>query len=332
MKKYTSKIVKTIPYIIISILIGVTAVYASTTTSLTPSGSASNTMYSLTDLYNLASGTVVSENTGSIETTPSEVALSGKSLSDVYTAISTEIAKLSSGVIASGTTAFGIAGNVSAGVNLSNMYNGSCIVGRACPNGNELPGGTQAQGGVDDANYDTTGNLTQVPPVDRYETTWTTCNLGNNYCGTGDTGANAKDEATGLVWSYSLTGIGGSYWDTETDTAVLTVGCLPYGNCAYWNTDTYYSWDNSRADNDSKTAYELCSSHTGWYLPHQKQLMQSYIDGAYGNLETQGVDRSYWSATAYSSQIDSSWYVSLSRGDTRSYYKTTGFNVRCIRE
>ena len=103
---------KTIPYIFIAVLIGITAVYASSTTSLTPSGSASNTMYSLTDIWNLASGTIVDENTGTIETTPSEVSLSGKSLSDVYTALSTEINKLADAKIAKNTTSFGFTGTL----------------------------------------------------------------------------------------------------------------------------------------------------------------------------------------------------------------------------
>lgn len=109
------KLLKTLPYIAIALLVGITAVYASNTTSLIPSGSASNTMYSLTDIWNLASGTIIDENTGTIEATPSEVALSGKSLSDVYTALSTEIAKLSPNVIKVGTTAFGKIGAVTAG-------------------------------------------------------------------------------------------------------------------------------------------------------------------------------------------------------------------------
>jgi hypothetical protein len=231
------------------------------------------------------------------------------------------------------------------GTDLSHMYNGSCLVGGACPNGNEFPGGTQALGGVDDANYDTTGNLTQTPPVGRYETTWTTCNVGNNYCGTGDTGANAKDEATGLTWSYLCDGEGCATWNTKT-AEVLTAGCLPDGNCAYWDdpfvnadADSLYSWDNSGtpqnwySGNNGMTAQELCQSKgANWHLPNQKQLMQAYIDGAYGNLDPVGVVRNYWSSTTYSYDASYAWYVGLSRGDSDFNVKTSNYSIRCVQE
>lgn len=303
--------IRYIPYLVIAVLVGVTVTYAAS--KLVPPGPVADTMYSLQDIYDLAtSGTPATEGVGAIETTPA-ISETGVTLTQVYEAVETALASVG-------------------GVDLSNMFNGSCTIGGACPGGSEFPGGTQAQGGIDDANYDTTGNLTQTPPAGRYETTWTTCNLGNNYCGTGDAGANAKDEATGLVWSYPLTGLGGASWDTETNSATLTAGCVPGGDCAYRNTDTYYSWDNSKVDNNGKTAYELCSSHAGWSLPHQKQLMQAYIDGAYGNLEPQGVDRNYWSATTFSGYASYAWLVDLSFGVTFNNGKGVGFNLRCVQE
>jgi len=114
MKKYTNKVLKIVPYIVLSILVGVTVVYAGST--LTPPASVSNTMYSLTDIYNLASGTTADEGTGVIDATPSEVSLSGKSLSDVYEAISNEIAKLTPSILLSGNTVFGVDGEAEEGV------------------------------------------------------------------------------------------------------------------------------------------------------------------------------------------------------------------------
>jgi len=104
------KILKSSLYIIVSILVGVTAVYA--TTKLTAPSAPTNTMYSLTDIYNLSSGTLATEGTGTIETTPSTIGETGKTLKEVYTALSTEISKLSADKIKSGTTAFGIAGTL----------------------------------------------------------------------------------------------------------------------------------------------------------------------------------------------------------------------------
>lgn len=329
------KILKIVPFVLIAVLVGVTAVYAGNT--LTPPASVSNTMYSLTDIYNLASGTTANEGTGEIDATPSEVSLSGKSLSDVYEAISNEITKLTPDILLSGNTVFGVEGEAeegSFGVDLSNMWNGT---------GDEATGGSQVNGGIDDANYDS-NYVPQTPPEDRYESTWEQCIESNDYCGTdtnnnqvNDSGANAKDLATGLVWSYPLKDAGGATFDTAP--ADLT-GC-DTGNCAYWNTDTTYSWNSSNANNDTDlpegdtiklTAQELCSQHTGWFLPHQKQLMQAYIDGSYGNLEPIGVDRFYWSATTVSSNAGDAWSVNLSYGSTSNNFKNSYYSVRCIRE
>lgn len=328
MKKYTSKILKTIPYIIIAVLVGVTVVYAGT---LTPPGAPAKSMKSLSDLYELVN---TGSNTPSTDfTTPSTVASTMTSLGDTYDLLKTKINNIDSTKILTGTTIFGKIGSASAGgANLSNMFNGTCGNGAsACPSG-EFLGGFQINGGVDDANYGP--DIPMTPPTDRYKTTWTPCTSGaDNYCGTGDAGANMKDEATGLVWSYPLKGLGGATFDTIAPTPDPSCLSATYDAAScYRDTDTYYSWDNSKVDNDSKTAQQLCSDHTGWSLPHQKQLMQAYIDGGYGNLDPVGVDRLYWSATTDSSHASYAWFVVLSSGSTSNYNKTYYVSVRCVRE
>jgi len=138
-----------------------------------------------------------------------------------------------------------------------NIFNGT---------GQGIDGGTEADGGVDDYNNGSTS------PTDRYATSWTKCNSGNSYCGTGLSSADARDDTTGLIFSYPCNGSGCSTFSSSSPLA--------------------YSWDNSSTNNSGKTAQELCSSgvhgESGWYLPHQKQLMLAYINGAYGNLEPLG--------------------------------------------
>jgi Protein of unknown function (DUF1566) len=185
---------------------------------------------------------------------------------------------------------------------LDNMFNGT---------GQGFTGGSQANGGVDD--YNNGG----AAPGDRYSATWTACNAGNSYCGTGLASADAKDENTGLVWSLPCNG----------------VGCTSFSD----STPLTYTWDSSGANNNSQTASQLCSagSHgeSGWSLPHQKQLMQAYIDGAYGNLEPTGSGgyRGYWSATTRSSGTTYAWYVYLSDGYTYDGAKSNSLYVRCVR-
>ena len=113
MKKYTNKIYKSVLFLSLAVLVGFTAVYAAD--KLTPPGTASNTMYSLTDIWNLAAGTTTTEGTGTIAGTPSTLSETGTTLTEVYTALSTEIAKLSPSVLTSGTTAFGITGTATSG-------------------------------------------------------------------------------------------------------------------------------------------------------------------------------------------------------------------------
>lgn len=114
MKKFTNKLIKTLPYITIAILIGVTVTYAAPSSKLTPPSSISNTMYSLTDIFNLSTGQDATSGAGEIETTPA-LTETGKTLTEVYTAIYDEVAKLTPSVLLSGNTIFGVEGEATAG-------------------------------------------------------------------------------------------------------------------------------------------------------------------------------------------------------------------------
>ena len=178
--------------------------------------------------------------------------------------------------------------------------------------GQGFTGGSQANGGVDDYNNG------DAAPTDRYEGSWTDCVADNNYCGTGLASADARDDNTNLVWSLPCKDFEG-------------IGCASFSALSF----AIYTWDNSGAGNNSKTASELCStgSHgeSGWSLPHQKQLMQAYIDGSYENLEAAGIERRYWSVTTSSSTTTNAWRTNLSRGDTSDLAKTISNYVRCVR-
>lgn len=189
-----------------------------------------------------------------------------------------------------------------AGTALSDMWNGTRTDGG-------FPGGDQENGGVDDYNN------ADPAPADRYAGPWTACDSGNNYCGTGLASADARDDSTGLVWSLPCAGVGCTSF---SDSSPLT-----------------YSWDNSATNNNSQTAQELCSagSHgeSGWTLPNQKQLMQAYIDGSYGNLEASDVNRYYWSSSTVSNSTTNAWRMGLSFGGTSTNAKTNSNYLRCVR-
>ncbi|MDA2936074.1 DUF1566 domain-containing protein [Patescibacteria group bacterium AH-259-L05] len=217
--------------------------------------------------------------------------------------------------IKSGITIFGVSGDSNvvdtssgdavAGYILSGKIawvDGVAITGTALVNlfagtGQGITGGSQANGGVDD--YNNGGSA----PSDRYVKTWTDCTTGDN-CGTSDSNADAKDDSTGLIWSKPCAGSGTTC--TPTDEA----------------SPTKYTWSN---------AVSACANMTGWSLPHQKQFMQAYVDGSYGNLEDAGVKRVYWLTTARSWNTSFAWKGHLSRGTTNTGDKTATHYVRCVR-
>ncbi len=82
---------KTLPYLLISIFVGVTAVYATPGSKLTPPGAVSNTMYSLTDIYELATNsTQATLGSGEIEETPT-LGETGVTLTQVYDAVASAL-------------------------------------------------------------------------------------------------------------------------------------------------------------------------------------------------------------------------------------------------
>ena len=178
---------------------------------------------------------------------------------------------------------------------------------------------TQAKGGVDD--YNNNGSI----PSDSYKKTWTTCNVGNNYCGTGRSVAEKQDPNTGLVWSPQI-----------SSSSTWFVG----NNCKYPNGLT---GDDGVCNTNGEVAC-YCVKHTGggdaktgcenyddgnWRLPFQKELMQSYIDGSWGNLTNAG--SYYWSSTTQSDTTNYAWRIVQYNGTTTNTTKTNSHAVRCVR-
>lgn len=218
--------------------------------------------------------------------------------------------------ISTGNSYCGVAGTL-----LANLFNGTRTDGG-------FPGGDQANGGVDDYNNG------KAVMADRYAKGWTQCVEANDYCNTdtnddgdNDSGADAKDDSTGLIWSLPCNGAG---CDSFSDASPATYT---------WTASSSIPYDRSfsTVQGGIVDASVLCSGGdhqiAGWSLPHQKQLMQAYIDGSYGgNLETAGTTRSYWSATTLSNGTASAWNTGLSTGNTPNGTKTTAtYYIRCVR-
>lgn len=174
----------------------------------------------------------------------------------------------------------------------------------------------QNVGGVDDYN-----NSTPIP-ADSYQSAWTVCNVGNNYCGSGRSEAEKQEVNTGLVWSPRINS--SATWFNAN-------------NCQYPNG---LPGDDGVCNTHGEVAckcVKLASSKTGcegyddgnWRLPTQKELMMSYIDGSWAQLSNAG--NGYWSGTTYSGSTNQAWATYPDGGYTNASNKTTNYSVRCVR-
>ena len=207
---------------------------------------------------------------------------------------------------------------------LQNQYNGSATAGAT-----DYAFYTLALGGVDDYN-----DNVDVYPTGSYEGSWTECNAGNNYCGTGDaTYADAKDNQTGLVWSTKIDNAG-----DDTQSWFWANNCLEPGEAGS-NGATCASNGDDGCSCVKRTAGDETGCEAlgdgGWRLPYQKELMQAYINGsskdAVSYLSSTGYN--FWSSTTNSYNTHRAWGVYLTNGNTSTTVKTnaTSYRSRCVR-
>jgi hypothetical protein len=216
---------------------------------------------------------------------------------------------LSNSLIATGTV-WGV-GQV--GTLLGHLFNGT---------GQTIAGGSQNNGGVEDLNDG------GAAPTDRYSRVWTLCisgtydattNPGGNYCNTGDSGAAYMDNSTRLIWSKSMNASYGLDNTGSTMTWYIANNCTEQSGAGYTCTKK----------TSGKTG---CEANTGWFVPHQKQLMQAYIDGSYGFVSSNsGSSGFFWSATSVANVPTNAWLVTLGSGIV-SYSSKSGdpYSVRCV--
>jgi len=161
-------------------------------------------------------------------------------------------------------------------------------------------------------------------PTGSYTATWTVCNVGNSYCGTGDSLSEKRDENTGLVWSTRISA--SANWFTANNCQQPSNGVAPTGA----NTCT--------SNNDvGCQCVKLTSSKTGceaqgdgnWRLPYQKETMMAYIDGSGPALSNSAAN--HWSSTTTTTATQNAWYTNLSNGTTNPATKTSSYAFRCVR-
>jgi hypothetical protein len=243
-KSLSSKIkfrtgLKTISYIIVSILVGFVATYA--TSKLTPPGPVSNTMYSLEDIWNLSEGNTTDLGEGAIETTPS-LSETGKTLTEVYTAISNQLTLLTADKIAKDEEVFGRTGTLYGDTDPAKVLTTATYAGTATAGGSYgLPKTGQT------TCYDASGGV--ITCTGTYQD-------GDSPHGAPATGARfsldavnniVTDNATGLEWEKCSFGQSGA--DCATGSA------------------TTQTWTTALS-----TCHEKATDGGGWRLPNINEL------------------------------------------------------------
>ncbi|MDD3498420.1 MAG: hypothetical protein PHH24_02860 [Candidatus Moranbacteria bacterium] len=240
---------------------------------------------------------------------------------------------LVAGNIKTGADIFGVAGTL-----LADQFNGS-----ATSPTDDFALYTLEKGGIDD--YNSGGSM----PGDAYSANWTQCTSSNSYCGTNDSTACAgdvcwMDNDTGMIWSDWLdSGTDRNWWWAnncyQPGTPENPDGGEGDGNgtpdandiCDADGDDACQCVKKEDLDpedsDDDKTGCESLGDGN-WILPHQKQLMQAYINGSWGNLPHAGYG--FWSATTNSYATQNAWRVNLHVGLTNTSTKATVRASRCV--
>ena|GEM_PF-4965861 len=203
------------------------------------------------------------------------------------------------------------------GTLLKNLFNGS-----AGSNVADYAFYTQDKGGVDDFNKN------GAMPGDSFTGSWTVCAAGNNYCNTNDSvNADAKDDSTNLVWSKWLDGGTSHTWFWANNCYEPGTPENPDGGegglpCNANGDDACRCIKKTAA----KTGCEAMGA--GWRLPYQKEYLQAYIDGSWGDFSN--ANNICWSATTASGYTAGAYWNLPSTGHSSYYYKTTNYKVRCV--
>ena len=130
--------------------------------------------------------------------------------------------------------------------------------------------------------------------------TWTACNSGNSYCGTGRSVAEKQDPNTGLVWSPII----------DYSTWFVANNCVVPGGAGSLGATCEIIGDPGCTCVKNTSSKTGCENYDdlNWRLPNQKELRQSYIDGSYSNLTIANTE--YWSSTTFSNGTQYAWNTS----------------------
>ena len=313
MKKYF----KYVPFLIIAIFVGVTVAYAGQNKLIAPP-TVGNTMYSLEDIYNLAmGGDIVDEGTGDFVAGTLPMGETGKSLTDVYVAVSNALSAIPAG---GGLPATG----------QTSCWNtaGDPVTCTGTGQDGDAPHGT-ALSYTDHSNGTVTDDATslmwvqdprQIIPWTTDKGTWST----ETEYAVGDLAQDGDDNTFWIAQAINTSGTGTF---AEDRTAFPT----------NW-TQTLYAGPMTWADALTNCNALNYGGHDDWRLPNIKEL-SSLVDfekvnpaidtDAFPNTQSDG----YWSSTSFQNdgKHSNAWSVDFFDGNMNSLDKTGTYYVRCVR-
>ncbi|MCX6752460.1 MAG: DUF1566 domain-containing protein [Candidatus Nomurabacteria bacterium] len=365
------KIFLTVSYLLVTILVGVTVVYAG---NLTPPGPVANTMYSLTDIFNLSAGTTTTLGTGVIPTTPASIVATGKTLTEVYDAISAQLGILSAGKIAKNISAFGFTGALYGDVDASKVLTSATYAGTmADKTGLNVASTAQSQaGGVNyftaaQGYYDGTAKVSATDAqIVALNSSLVTGNIksgatifgvagsvsGGSSAGFLKTNQTICYDTAGSVVACAGTGQDGellkgtarSYTDNNDGTITDNSTGLVWQKCSKGLSGTICE-TGSAVTATWADALTYCNANTatlpgsGWRLPNVYELY-SLVDfgvasAPFINTNTTAfpatVSANYWSSTCRPANFTYAMLVNFNNGFTNGYTKTNILYVRCVR-
>jgi hypothetical protein len=303
--------------------------------SLTPPALPANTMYTFTDLFNLASGVTGTLGSGVIPTTPVTPTGTFQTITSAYTALSTQIALLAPTKLATGTSAFGITGTLLGDTTAANVLTTALHPGTFNPTnittGNVKNGVTF---GVSGGQTGTDAGLpTHILPATDQTICYTSTGTVTSCTGTGQD-------------ANLLKGVARSYTDNGNGTITDNVTGLVWQKCSDGQTGSDCS-GGAVTGLDWTDALTYCSSNTaglsgsGWYLPNYNQLFTlldlgassaPYINQTY--FPNTDINSYYWSSSTFPALGDEFFAWSLTFADFISApadKATSLTNVRCVR-
>lgn len=217
-----NKYLKSSLYLLVAILVGVTAVYAGT---LTPPGAPAKTMKSLSDLYELVN---TGSNTPSTDfTTPTTVSSTMHSLGDTYDLLKDKITAIDDTKILTGTNIFGVDGTATAGY--------------AFPS-------KPLQTTFGTSNYCTDATGATISCTGTGQDGEFNAGQAHSYTDNGD--ETVTDNATGLMWQKCSIGLSGSDCATGTatqmdwTTALSTCNALDFAGHTDWKLPNRFELDS----------------------------------------------------------------------------------------